>query len=255
MKEVIRMWQQTKLVVLVAIAAGLYAALLIPFKLFQIIPGITEIRPASCIPIICSLFFGPAAAWGSAIGNLIGDFAGQFGPGSIPGFIGNFVYAFLPYRIWKKYKKTISKEVKNLNDIFFLIFIIFVSSSACSSIISWGLQLIGLPFASLAGIIFLNNFISGIILVPILCNWFDKRIYAWHLNYEELLNEKEFSSQKFTSFFLSILLILLFLSFFIGHIPVFFKLTGYFKDYADLSYNPIIAFSFIILILIISLLI
>ena len=128
MKEIFSMWHHSKMTILVSITAGLYAALLIPFKIFQILPGITEIRPATCIPIVCSLFFGPAAAWGAAVGNLIGDFAGQFGPGSPFGLIGNFLYGFIPYRIWRLFKKGSSKKISSIKDIFLVIFIIIVSS-------------------------------------------------------------------------------------------------------------------------------
>jgi len=51
-----------------------------------LIPGVTELRPANAIPVVCSFLFGPAAAWGSAIGNMIGDFFGGVGPGDIFGF-------------------------------------------------------------------------------------------------------------------------------------------------------------------------
>src|SRR5713101_456911 len=68
------MWRNTRMVVLCAISAALYAAVLVPFKAVPFIPGVTELRPANAIPIVCSFLFGPAAAWGSAIGNMIGDF-------------------------------------------------------------------------------------------------------------------------------------------------------------------------------------
>ena len=74
MRDAIAMWRSTKMVVLVALTAAVYAAVLIPFKPIPIIPGITEIRPAAAIPIVCGLLFGPAAAWGSAIGKLISEF-------------------------------------------------------------------------------------------------------------------------------------------------------------------------------------
>ena len=74
MREVFTMWRHTKMVVLVALPAGVYAAILIPLKAVPLIPGITEIRPANVVPVVFSLLFGPAAAWGSAFGNLIGDF-------------------------------------------------------------------------------------------------------------------------------------------------------------------------------------
>ena len=94
MKDVFSMWGKTKMVVLVALCAGLYAALLIPFKGFVLIPGVTEFRPASALPVVMGLLFGPAGAWGSAIGNLIGDFFGSLGVGSLFGFFGNFIFAY-----------------------------------------------------------------------------------------------------------------------------------------------------------------
>ena len=88
MKEVFTMWKYTRMIVLVALSAAIYAALLIVFKAgIPIIPGITEVRPANVFPIIFGLMFGPAGAWGSAIGNLIGDLVGgTLGWGSIAGF-------------------------------------------------------------------------------------------------------------------------------------------------------------------------
>lgn len=106
MKELITMWKNTRMIVLTAVTAAIYAAVLIPFKVaIPIIPGFTEVRPANVIPIICSLMFGPAAAWGSAFGNLIGDFFGTLGLGSIFGFVGNFLYGYIPYRMWRAFGK------------------------------------------------------------------------------------------------------------------------------------------------------
>src|SRR5215470_17013513 len=92
MGELFRMWSNTRMVVLTAISAALYAAILIPFKVVPLIPGITEFRPANAIPVVCSFLFGPAAAWGSAFGNLIGDFFG---------FLGNLCYGLVPYLVWE----------------------------------------------------------------------------------------------------------------------------------------------------------
>ena len=103
MKELIAMWRNTRMIVLTAVIAAVYAAVLVPFKVaLPLIPGFTEVRPANVIPIVCSLMFGPAAAWGSAIGNTIGDaLGGTFGPGTFFGFIGNFFFGFIPYRMWR----------------------------------------------------------------------------------------------------------------------------------------------------------
>src|SRR6204780_3451944 len=94
------MWRNPRMVVLCAISAALYAAVLVPFKVVPLIPGVTELRPANAIPIVCSFLFGPAAAWGSAIGNMIGDFFGGVSPGDIFGFIGNVAYGYIPYKLW-----------------------------------------------------------------------------------------------------------------------------------------------------------
>src|SRR5437899_4382120 len=100
MRELFAMWSNTRMVVLTAISAALYAAILIPFKVVALIPGITEFRPANAVPVVCSFLFGPAAAWGSAFGNLIGDFFGGLGPGDLFGFLGYLLYGLVPYTIW-----------------------------------------------------------------------------------------------------------------------------------------------------------
>src|ERR1700756_262449 len=100
MHELRAMWRNTRMIVLCAISAALYAAVLVPFKVVPLIPGVTELRPANAIPIVCSFLFGPAAAWGSAIGNMIGDFFGGIGPGDFFGFWANLMYGYLPYKVW-----------------------------------------------------------------------------------------------------------------------------------------------------------
>src|SRR5256712_12760277 len=101
MADLFRMWRNTRMVVLTAICAALYAAILIPFKVVPLIPGITEFRPANAVPIVCSFLFGPAAAWGAAFGNLIGDFFGGLGPGDLFGFLANLLYGLVPYAVWE----------------------------------------------------------------------------------------------------------------------------------------------------------
>ena len=80
----LEVWRDTRQLVLAAQIAAIYAAVLIPFKVgIPIIPGFVELRPANAIPVVASLLFGPAAAWGAAFGNLIGDLFGTLGPGSL----------------------------------------------------------------------------------------------------------------------------------------------------------------------------
>lgn len=196
MKEVFRMWKSTKMVVLVALCAGLYAALLIPFKAIVLIPGITEVRPASALPVVFGLLFGPAGAWGSAIGNLIGDFFGSLGVGSIFGFFGNFMFAYVPYKIWNNLgivnKSDIEPNLKSGRKIAAFIVAALGGSLSCALIIGWGLELLGMvPFAALAAIISVNNSVPSIILgIPLLMVLYP-RIKKWDLLWTDIMPEED----------------------------------------------------------------
>jgi len=169
MKELFSMWKNSRMVLLAALCAAVYAAVLIAFKAaIVIVPGVTEIRPANVLPIVFSLMFGPAAAWGTAIGNLIGDFlGGTLGPGSIFGFIGNFFLGYVPYKIWGHLPVLSSGEqprIRNWRHWLELIVIGFISAAVCAVIIAWGLELLGIvPFSVLSTIITVNNTAAHIV--------------------------------------------------------------------------------------------
>ncbi len=171
---------------MVAVSAACYVAILVPFKIAVILPGLTEVRPAAAAPILLSMLFGPAAAWGSGFGNLIGDMiGGTFGPGSFFGFIGNFLYGFLPYTLWRAWRGDARPGAQGVKDWFAMGFIILISSAAIGSIIGWGADLLGLaPFAALGNIIFINNtFTSLILALPLIALVYprvEKAGLVWH---------------------------------------------------------------------------
>ncbi|HID57060.1 TPA: QueT transporter family protein [Candidatus Poribacteria bacterium] len=189
MRDVIIMWRNTRMVVLTAVVAAVYAAILIPFKIaLPLIPGFTEIRPASVIPIICSLMFGPAAAWGAAFGNLIGDFFGTLTLGSIFGFFGNFLYGLIPYKLWRAFFR--SGNIATLSARYFLAALI--SCVACGAFIGWGVHLLGLlPFSVIGNIIVINNFLVSILLGPILLPGLYRVVRQLGLIYTDVLGEEE----------------------------------------------------------------
>ena len=195
MRELIHMWRDTRMVVLTATTAALYAGLMIPFKALVLIPGVTEIRPAVSIPIALSFVFGPAAAWGSAIGNLVGDiFGGMLGWGSLFGFIGNFMFAYIPYKIVKPPRFDSDIGTRR---IILLIFSSILASITCGMIIGWGADIIGLaPFAALSNIIAFNNAIASCILAPIIVKLIFKRIRRWNLLYPQILGEEHYNRKK-----------------------------------------------------------
>lgn len=199
MKDIITMWRNTRMVVLTAVVAAVYAAILIPFKIaIPLVPGFTEVRPASVIPIVCSLMFGPAAAWGAAFGNLIGDFFGTLSLGSIFGFFGNFLYGLIPYKLWQVLTRSEStfdsgfKNIAALSGRYFLV--VLISCIACGIFIGWGLHLLGLlPFSILGNIIVINNFIAAIVLGPILLPGLHRIVKPLGLIYTDVMEEKEAS--------------------------------------------------------------
>ena len=199
MKEVVRMWQNTRMIILVALSAAIYAAFLIAFKGgIVIVPGITEVRPANVFPPIFGLLFGPAGAWGSAIGNLIGDiFGGTFGPGSIFGFFGNFALAFVPYKMWGSAFGLVSKEdiaptTNTLKKLIAFEIVTLVGSAACAVIIAWYLDLAGIvPYAFLAITITVNNFVASVVLGPILLTLLYPRVKRWGLVWTDIMDKDE----------------------------------------------------------------
>jgi energy-coupling factor transport system substrate-specific component len=181
------MWRSTRMVVLTAICAALYAAVLIPFKVVPLIPGITEFRPANAIPVVCSFLFGPAAAWGAAFGNLIGDFFGGLGPGDCFGFFANLAYGLVPYAVWGAFTDappTGGGFARSCG----LVFVIALASALCAVIVGWGLNLLGFhPFTLLAPLVFANDFVASVVLAPLLLRVLHPRLARARLLHRDIL--------------------------------------------------------------------
>jgi energy-coupling factor transport system substrate-specific component len=186
MRDALAMWRNTRLVVLAAMSASLYAALLIPFKVLPLIPGVTELRPANAVPVVCSFLFGPAGAWGAAIGNLIGDFFGGIGPGDVFGFAGNFLYGYLPYSAWRTLSSADPLPRSPRQWVAFVA-VVALAAAACALVVGWGLNILGyVPFAVLANIVFFNNFIMAVVLSPLLLLAVYPRVKRAGLRYDDL---------------------------------------------------------------------
>jgi len=200
-KEIVRMWKYSTMIALTILCAGIYMLFLLPTKSIPLIPGITEIRPASILPVIFGLLFGPAGAWGSAIGNLCGDFFGTLSIGSVFGFIGNFMYSFIPYKLWRYIKQKHNEDgTPTINSPVKLIYfgiIGFVSSAATALIIAWGLDLLGLAdFTKISVIITLNNvgitLVAGPLLLPFAYSVANRNKILW----TDIMHPKDISSSS-----------------------------------------------------------
>src|SRR5918998_3173586 len=198
MKEVFTMWRYTQMVVLVALSAAIYAAVLIPFKGFPLLPGYIEIRPANVFPIVFGLLFGPAGAWGAAIGNLIGDFFGTLTIGSLGGFVGNFFLALLPYKMWAAYfrrDENLETNVDSGKKLAVYVAVALLASMACAVIIAWWVAVLGIfPFLATLVLIVSNNAIMAIVLGPILLLALYPRVKQWGLLWTEIMNPEEVSA-------------------------------------------------------------
>jgi len=185
------MWRNTRMVVLCVLSAALYAAVLVPFKVIPLIPGVTELRPGNAIPVVCSLLFGPAAAWGSAIGNIIGDFFGGVGPGDVFGFAANLAYGYIPYKVWTMLAAPGETPVDlSARTMAKYVIACLSASMLCADFVGWGDNLLSLrPFWVLGNVIIFNNMLAAIVLSPLLLIAVYPRVRAGHLLYPDLMPE------------------------------------------------------------------
>ena len=84
-----------------------YLIVAVPFKVMEIIPGFTDIRPVSLLMPVYGIFFGIPGCIAYAIGNLITDIVSDsLRWSSIAGFAANFAAPFLFYIFWSGISKT-----------------------------------------------------------------------------------------------------------------------------------------------------
>jgi energy-coupling factor transport system substrate-specific component len=199
MRELFTMWQNTRMIVMTAISAAAYVAVLLPFKGFVIIPGLTEVRPGAAIPVVFSFLFGPAAAWGTGFGNIMADaLGGMLGPGSFFGFIGNFFYGYLPYALWRAFMGHKNPVLSGPKGWLFFGVILITSCLVIGSVIGWGADLLRLaPFGAVGPIIAVNNFIASAAISTVLLRLLYERVRVWGLLYFQILEEgsEDFSIQ------------------------------------------------------------
>jgi len=181
------MWNYSSMIVLTVLTAGIFAAILIPFKGIPLIPGHTELRPANAIPVVFGLFFGPAGAWGAAFGNLIGDFFGTLGVGSFFGFWGNFLAAYLPYKMWGE--RSLDHLGRHLPR---FIGAVVLGAWACAVTIGFGVEAFKLlPFSIIALAVFVNNAVVALILGPFLIRLLAPRVSRWDLAWREQMDPED----------------------------------------------------------------
>ena len=191
MRELFSMWRNTRMIVLTAVSAAAYVAVLLPFKGLVLVPGLTEVRPGAAAPIVLSFLFGPAAAWGAAFGNLIADvLGGMLTPGSLFGFLGNLLYGYLPYALWRAWFGAASPVRSGVRGWLVYALILVVSCLGIGVVIGWGVDLLGLaPFAALGTIIAVNNFLAAAALATVLLGLLYNRVEGMGLLYHQIMDD------------------------------------------------------------------
>ena len=87
-----------------AVLTAVYLIVSIPFKIMEIIPGFTDIRPVSLLIPVYGIFFGIPGCMAFAVGNLITDIiSDSLRWSSIAGFAANFIGPFCYYLFWTKF--------------------------------------------------------------------------------------------------------------------------------------------------------
>ena len=199
MREVVLMWRDSRMIILTVVVTAVYTAVLIPFKGFVLVPGFTEVRLANAFPVVFSIMFGPAAAWGSAFGNLLGDvFGGTLTRGSVFGFVGNFFFGFAGYRLWGNLGRLSSDrepDMRTADQLVEFLVVALVAAAGTAAIIAWGLDVLGLvPFSVLATIIGVNDFLIAAVFGPPLLRVLYPRVKRDGLLYPDLMRAEDLPS-------------------------------------------------------------
>lgn len=85
---------------------AVYLVVSVPFKVMEIIPGFTDIRPVSMLIPVYGIFFGIPGCIAYAVANLITDIVSDsLKWSSIAGFAANFIGPFCYYFFWTRLSK------------------------------------------------------------------------------------------------------------------------------------------------------
>lgn len=144
----------------------IFVLVAVPFKVLNLIPGITEIRPVDCLNMLFGVMFGVYGALGCAFGNIIADvLGGTLTISSWAGFVSNFAGTYLAYLMWYGIIKE-RPRIKDLKQVAVFTLISAVIGVVIAAIVTFGVEL---SYPEVDGIslfvqIFLNTLGFSVIL-------------------------------------------------------------------------------------------
>jgi sigma-B regulation protein RsbU (phosphoserine phosphatase) len=137
--------------------------------IFPIIP-ISELGPASALPPIFGLMFGPWGAGGAALGYLISEVVAGYPPEIyIISFFVQFLYGYIPYKLWYTlgiHKTNSLPRLNTVNNLIKFVSIMFITSFVVAGLLGVLMDGLGIyDLVSYTTLVFaFNNFDFAIML-------------------------------------------------------------------------------------------
>ncbi|MBR2108723.1 MAG: hypothetical protein IJ932_02075 [Ruminococcus sp.] len=151
-------------VLLLLILVGSYLIVAIPFKVMEVIPGFTDIRPVMLLQPIYGLFFGIIGCLASAISNLICDIVSDsLRWSSIGGFIANFLGPLVFYLFWTRISKK-DFNIRNAKNLLIYCAVTLFSALVQTVIIT---PMVKLIYPDIQGTLFALSVMANNTLFPI----------------------------------------------------------------------------------------
>lgn len=153
-------------IVLMLFLSGIFVLLAIPFKVMNLVPGFTEIRPVDSLNMLFGLMFGVYGALACAFGNLIADIlGGTFMISSWAGFVSNFIGTYAAYVLWYGIAKK-RPQINNVKQVMIFIFVSVIVAVIIAVIVAWG---VGISYndideSSIFIQVFLNTVVFSVVL-------------------------------------------------------------------------------------------
>ena len=172
MREIFVVFKSRKCLLRMLISGVLFLLLAAPFRaLLNLIPGVTEVRPANMLPVVFGLAWGPAGAWGTAIANACSDIFVSHSPLKVwlPGFFINFFFSYLPYKLWYSSRRQGAgvrpPSLESVHHILKYIYVCLMDSLVVTTFLGLLFEVLGIQaYSDSVGLLFFNNFDFAIVL-------------------------------------------------------------------------------------------
>lgn len=196
MKATIRMWKNTRMIVLTGVVAAIYASVevvLAPVTL-TLIPGVVGFRVSDILTMFLGMIFGPAGAFGVGIGNLIGDyFTGGLAMGSAFGFLSSFSVGYIGYTFWLGFREPSSTKIRQV-----VVYTVtgVVAAVASAVVLGLGLDLLRIAPFRLTSNTLVANFVIGNWAGGSLYRLVYHRIKSMRLTWTDLMDKTDIAEPK-----------------------------------------------------------